>query len=119
MARDEDDKATGAGKKKYSYFVDDVKYDSDEVKITGVLVEAKLQNLPAGYILVPDAHGHADDTPVTDATVIDLEAPHGHPHLFLTPPANSGTAGCRRSSSSSRPCVPASRARNSLRRPPL
>lgn len=77
-------------KKKYSYFVDDQKYDADEPTITGALIKAKIPNYPAGYVLVLEGHGHEDDTPVTDTTVIDLASAHGHPHLFLKPPANFG-----------------------------
>ena len=77
-------------KKKYSYFVDDQKYDTDEPTITGALIKAKIPNFQAGYVLVLEGHGHEDDTPVTDTTVIDLASAHGHPHLFLKPPANFG-----------------------------
>lgn len=77
-------------KKKYSYFVDDVKYDSEEPTITGALIKAKIANVPAGYALVLEGHGHEDDKPVTDTMVIDLASAHGHPHLFLKPPANFG-----------------------------
>jgi hypothetical protein len=77
-----------AEKKKFSYFVDDVKYDSAEPTITGALIKAKIPNFPAGYTLVLEGHGHDDDKPVTDTTIVDLT--HGHPHLFLKPPANFG-----------------------------
>lgn len=75
-------------KKKYSYFVDDVEYHTDQPTITGAAIKAKIPNYPAGYSLVLEGKGHADDTTVTDTTEVDLT--HGHPHLFLKPPANFG-----------------------------
>lgn len=86
MTQHDDDKKS----KKYSYFVDDTKYESDEPTITGALIKAKIPNFPAGYLLVLEGHGHEDDKPVTDTTVVNLESP-GHPHLFLKPPANFGS----------------------------
>ncbi len=89
MPHDEAGSSPAKEGKKYSYSVDDVKYYSDEPTITGALIKAKLPSFPAGYSLVLEGHGHEDDKPVTDTTVVDLA--HGHPHLFLKPPANFGT----------------------------
>ena len=86
MAHHDDDKKH----KEYSYSVDDTKYDSEEPTITGALIKAKIANFPVGYLLVLEGHGHEDDTPVTDTTVVNLDTEHGHPHLFLKPPANFG-----------------------------
>lgn len=86
MPHNDDDKKS----KKYSYFVDDTKYESDQPTITGALIKAKIPNFTPGYLLVLEGHSHEDDTPVTDTTVVDLGSEHGHPHLFLKPPANFG-----------------------------
>ena len=79
-------------KKKYSYFVDETKYDTEHSVITGAFVKSQIQNFDPQYQLWVEGQHGQPDRQVVDTDSFDLAAVHGHLKFFIVPPANFG--GC-------------------------
>jgi len=78
-------------KKKYSFFVDETKYDTEQSAITGSFVKSQIPNFDPTYQLWIELHGQGQvDRQVADTESFDLAAAHGHLRFFLVPPANFG-----------------------------
>ena len=79
----------GSGKepKKYEYFVDNAKYESDVSALTGAQIKAKIPNFDPAYQLVLEGHGHDPDRVIGDSETVSLEP---KPHFYTAPPANFG-----------------------------
>jgi hypothetical protein len=78
-------------KEKYFYFVDSVKYESDEQHTTGAIIQSKLPEAKRGYALWEEGHGNEPDKQILPTTSITLE--RDKPKRFYTvPPATAGVA---------------------------
>lgn len=76
--------------KGYFYFVDSTRYETDQPKLTGAMIKAKVPNCPAGYSLVLEGHGNDPDQVIADETSVSLEKDKGPRRFFLQPPATFG-----------------------------
>ena len=75
---------------KYFYFVDGVKYDSDQAVLTGAQIKARIPNFDHTLILMLEGVGKEPDSIVTDDRSISLAKVHGPRRFFTTPPATFG-----------------------------
>jgi hypothetical protein len=75
---------------KYSYFVDGVRYESDQEVLTGAQIKARIPNFDNSLVLVLEGKGKEPDTIVTDDMSISLAHVHGPRRFFTTPPATFG-----------------------------
>lgn len=84
----------GAGKpdKKYFFFVNDEKFDTDEEVVTGAYIKSRIANLPPGSALEMEGQGNDPNKVIGDADSVLLKLGHGHGPLRFTtvPPANFG-----------------------------
>jgi len=76
--------------KKYIYFVNNVKYESDLPSLTGAQIKARIPNLDPTLQLSLDGHGQDPDRIISDDEVVPLDKEHGPPRFTLVPPANFG-----------------------------
>ena len=75
---------------KYFYFVDGVKYNSDEEILTGAQIKARIPNFDHALLLMLEGVGKEPDSIVTDDKSISLAKVHGPRRFFTTPPATFG-----------------------------
>jgi hypothetical protein len=78
-------------KEKYFYFVDSVKYESDEQHTTGAIIKSKLPEAKRGYTLWEEGHGSEPDKQIlpTDSITLERDKPK---RFFTVPPATAGVA---------------------------
>ena len=76
--------------KKYSFFVDSVKYESDLPSLTGAQIKAKVPNWDPTYGLALDGHGDEPDRLIPDNEDVSLLKEHGPVRFTRVPPANFG-----------------------------
>lgn len=88
MAQPADDK--GKAPKKYSYFVDGVKYDSDVPQMKAADIKARVPNADPGDKLSIDGHGDEPDRLLNDDDIVDFEKDKGPVRLTLVPSASFG-----------------------------
>lgn len=74
----------------YFYFVDNVKYETDQSALTGAQIKAKIPNFDNSYALFLEGHGNEKDILVTDDSSISLEKEKGPRRFYLVPPATFG-----------------------------
>jgi hypothetical protein len=74
----------------YVYFVDGVKYETDQETVTGALIKAKIPNFDPTYSLFLEVHGGGPDELITDETKVSLKTEHGHRRFYTVPPAAFG-----------------------------
>jgi len=75
--------------RKYIYFVDEIKFESDNSNITGAMIKVKLPESKKGYALYLEGHGNNPDTLINDNDSISLE--EGAKRFYTVPPASFGT----------------------------
>jgi hypothetical protein len=75
---------------KYFYFVDGVKYDSDQEVLTGAQIKARIPNFDHALLLMLEGVGKEPDSIVTDDRSISLAKDDGPRRFFTTPPATFG-----------------------------
>jgi len=75
---------------KYFYFVDGVKYESEEEVLTGAQIKARIPNFDNALILMLEGEGKEPDSIVTDDRSISFAKGHGPRRFFTTPPATFG-----------------------------
>lgn len=75
---------------KFFYFVDGVKYESDEEVLTGAQIKARIPNFDNALLLMLEGVGKEPDSIVTDDTSVSLAKEHGPRRFFTTPPATFG-----------------------------
>jgi hypothetical protein len=75
---------------KYFYFVDTVKYETDQETVTGALIKAKIPNFDPSYALFLETPGGGADQPILDDTVVSLKKEHGLRRFYTVPPAVAG-----------------------------
>ena len=74
----------------FFYFVDGVKYETDQSVITGAQIKARIPNFDPALILMLEGHDREPDQVVTDDTTISLTKDKGPRRFFTTPPATFG-----------------------------
>lgn len=77
------------GRKKYHYFLDSVKIDTEQSSITGADVRAQLPPDKSGYSLFLESQGNDPDKQVQDPDGFTLEKKTLR--FYSVPPANFGT----------------------------
>jgi hypothetical protein len=75
---------------KFFYFVDGVKYETDQETVTGALIKAKIPNFDHSYGLFLETAGGGPDQLITDDTSVSLGKEHGPRRLYTVPPATFG-----------------------------
>src|SRR5947209_19317904 len=75
---------------KFFYFVDNVKYETDQETITGALIKAKIPNFDPSYGLFLESVGGGPDQLITDDATVSLQKEHGPRRFFTVPPAAFG-----------------------------
>ncbi len=73
--------------KKYQFFVDANKYETDRVSMTGLEIKTQA-NVPANYQLFLEEHGNDPDRAISDGEGLNLENPPKH--FYAVPPATFG-----------------------------
>ena len=74
--------------KKYHFFVDAKKYDTNDSSMTGAAIKAQA-GVPANYQLFLEEQGDTPDRAISDGEAVDLTK--GPRHFFAVPPATFGT----------------------------
>ena len=92
MAHEEKPGDAGKHDKKYSFFVNDEKFSTDEEVVTGAYIKSRIANLPPGSGLEMEGQGHDPNKVIGDSDKVRLKSEHGHGPLRFTtvPPANFG-----------------------------
>lgn len=78
------------GPKKFHFFVDSKKYETDQASLTGAEIKAMIPDFNPTYQLYLEASGPEPDQPVSDAEAISLEPEHGVKKFYTVPPATFG-----------------------------
>ena len=73
--------------KKYHFFVDAKRFDTDQESITGAEIKA-IAGVQATYQLFEEEHGDAPDKAISDAEGVFLSK--GVKHFYAVPPATFG-----------------------------
>lgn len=83
---------TGQHEKKYFFFVNDEKFETDEAVVTGAYIKSRIASLPPGTGLEMEGHGNEPNMVIGDSDSVSLELGHGQGaiHLTTVPPANFG-----------------------------
>lgn len=76
--------------KRYVYFVNSEKYESDLPELTGAQIKARIPNLDPTLQLSLEGHGSHPDRIIGDSETVSLEEHHGPLRFTLVPPANFG-----------------------------
>lgn len=91
MAQPANDGDKGKTPKKYFYFVDGVKYDSDEARMKAADIKARVPNADPGDKLSIDGHGDEPDRLLNDDDIVEFEKDKGPVRLTLVPSASFGS----------------------------
>lgn len=75
--------------KTYHFFVNGVKYETDQPKLTGLQIKARVPNWDASHDLVLEGHGDEPDRVIADDELVDLDVPHKR-RFSSVPKANFG-----------------------------
>jgi hypothetical protein len=75
---------------RFFYFVDNVKYETDQETVTGALIKAKIPNFDQSYGLYLETTDGSPDRLITDETRVSLEKEHGPRRFITVPPAAFG-----------------------------
>jgi hypothetical protein len=80
---------TAKAPKTYHFFVNGVKYETDQGKLTGLQIKARVPNWDANHDLVLEGHGDAADQVIADETVVRLDVTPAR-RFSSVPKANFG-----------------------------
>lgn len=80
---------TAKAPKTYHFFVNGVKYETDQAKLTGLQIKARVPNWDANHDLVLEGHGDAADQVIADETVVRLDVTPAR-RFSSVPKANFG-----------------------------
>jgi hypothetical protein len=75
---------------KFTYFVDNVKFETDQSTLTGAQIKARIPNLDPSYGLFLEMPGEEPDKQILDDTSVELKKEHGPLRFYTVPPANFG-----------------------------
>jgi hypothetical protein len=76
--------------KKYEFFVNGTKYETDQSQLTGLQIKARVPDWDASHDLVLEGHGNEPDQIIRDDEMVSLETDHGPRHFSSVPKANFG-----------------------------
>jgi Multiubiquitin len=76
--------------KLYVFFVNGVRYESKEHRLTGLQIKARVPNWDPTHDLVLEGHGHDPDRVIADDESVDLDVKHGPRRFSSVPKANFG-----------------------------
>lgn len=82
------DKPEKGDKNKYHYFVDDIKYDTEDGTATGAQIKSRLPDFDPNYQLVLEGRGQEADRVIGDSETVSFAPPP--PRFYTVPPANFG-----------------------------
>jgi hypothetical protein len=85
-----DEKKDDKKPKKYFYFVNNEKYESELPALTGAQIKARIPNLEPNTGLSLEGHGNDPDEMIADDQLVSLEKDHGPLRFTLVPPATFG-----------------------------
>ena len=77
-------------KDKFFYFVDNVKYETDQETVTGALIKAKIPSFDPSYGLFLETADGGPDQQINDDMSVSLEKERGPRRFFTVPPATFG-----------------------------
>lgn len=80
---------TAKASKTYHFFVNGVKYETDQAKLTGLQIKARVPNWDAAHDLVLEGHGDDADQVIADGTVVSLDVSPAR-RFSSVPKANFG-----------------------------
>lgn len=75
---------------KIFFFVDTVKYETDQTTLTGAQIKALIPNFDPSYSLFLEGPGDDPDQPIADDTSVPLEKEKGPKRFYTVPPATFG-----------------------------
>lgn len=75
---------------KIFFFVDNVKYETDQTTLTGAQIKALIPNFDPSYSLFLEGPGDDPDQPISDDTSVSLEKEKGPRRFYTVPPATFG-----------------------------
>ncbi len=78
-------------KEEFDYFVDNIKYETDQSALTGAQIKAKISNFDPSYSLYLEGHANEKDTLVTDDMSLSLVKEKGPKRFYTVPPATFGS----------------------------
>ncbi len=78
--------------KKYIFFVDKDRYETDQSTVTGAFIKALIPNFDRSYQLFLENPGDEPDQLIGDDTSVSLEKEHGPRRFYTVPPATFGAA---------------------------
>jgi hypothetical protein len=74
----------------YRFFVNGVKYETDQRQLSGLQIKARVANWDPTHDLVLEGHGDEPDRVVADNEMVDLDVEHGPRRFSSVPKANFG-----------------------------
>lgn len=75
---------------KLFYFVDSIKYETDQQILSGAQIKALIPNFDPTYALFLEEQGDKPDLQITDEMTISLEKEKGPRRFYTVPPATFG-----------------------------
>jgi hypothetical protein len=77
---------------KFHFFVDSVRFETDQASLTGAQIRAFIPGTPPAYQLFLEEPGDHPDRQISDAEAVSLEQhAEGIRKFYLVPPATFGT----------------------------
>jgi hypothetical protein len=76
--------------KQIFFFVDNIKYETDQATLTGAQIKARVPNLDSSFSLFLEGHGNEEDQQIGDEDSVSLEKEQGPRRFFTAPPATFG-----------------------------
>lgn len=76
--------------KQVFFFVDNVKYETDQSTLTGAQIKARVPGLDPSFSLFLEGHGNEEDQQIGDDDSVSLEKEKGPRRFFTAPPATFG-----------------------------
>lgn len=89
--KDSEGLANGKAKpKRYFFFVNNEKFDTDQHELTAAQIKARIANVEPGDKLSLDGHGDQPDRLLADDELVQLEKDHGPLRFTIVPSASFG-----------------------------
>jgi hypothetical protein len=74
----------------YRFFVNGVEYETDQDRLSGLQIKARVTNWDPSHDLVLEGHGDEPDRVIADDEIVNLDVPHGPRRFSSVPKANFG-----------------------------
>jgi hypothetical protein len=76
--------------RKFEYFVDGTKYETEQSALTGLQIKSRIPNFNPQYLLFLEEPGDKPDRLINDGDTVDFATHHGVAKFYTTPPATFG-----------------------------